>query len=73
MAIGSNPEIGIIFDTIKKNFDWAAWRKHVRDDLMGGYGNIGYPPQYQPKPTKPLSAEPKTIRLCPSCSRIIET
>jgi hypothetical protein len=72
MAIGSAPEIGTTFGTIQ-GFDWAAWRKHVRDDLMGGYGNIGYPPQYQPKPTKPLSAELKTIRLCPSCSRIIET
>jgi hypothetical protein len=72
MAIGNTPEIGTRFGTTQ-GFDWATWRKHVRDDLMGGYATIGYPTQYQPKPIKPLSTEPKTTRLCPSCSRIIGT
>jgi hypothetical protein len=48
MAIGSQGEIGVTFGTLK-DFDWVAWRAYVRDDLMGGYANIGYPTGYGPK------------------------
>lgn len=48
MAIGSQGEIGVTFGTLK-DFDWTAWRAYVRDDLMGGYGNIDYPTGYGPK------------------------
>jgi hypothetical protein len=48
MAIGSDPEIGAKFGTLK-DFDWKKWREYVGDDLMGGYGKIGYPEKYRPQ------------------------
>lgn len=41
MAIGSEPEYGTRFSTIH-NFDWAAWKRMVGSDLMGGYARVVY-------------------------------
>lgn len=46
MAIGSQGEIGTVFDTGPLH-DWihgggAAWRAHVGDDLLGGYATVDY-------------------------------
>lgn len=49
MAIGSDPEIGVVFTRWGDMDDEqrVAWFRHMREfmggDLMGGYGKVCYP------------------------------
>lgn len=50
MSIGSAPEIGTTFNRLGDYPSWEtllewhrAWRRHVGDDLLGGYATLGYP------------------------------